>query len=145
MKRFSIVEHGYDVDEVNRFIDIVIGRLEKLNTENTMYMAKIDKLKQQLKDNTNSNVDAQKLEKAILAVQETNDRLKEVSREEARITVEEAKNNANSIIHEALIKSEKIEQERMVIENNIKVSKEKIKSLLEAQLKMIDDLDDIEL
>lgn len=145
MKRFSIVEHGYDVDEVNRFIDIVIGRLEKLNTENTMYMAKIDKLKQQLKDNTNSNVDAQKLEKAILAVQETNDRLKEVSREEARITVEEAKNNANSIIHEALIKSEKIEQERMVLENNIKVSKEKIKSLLEAQLKMIDDLDDIEL
>ena len=34
MKRFSIVENGYDVDEVNRFIDIVIGRLEKLNAEN---------------------------------------------------------------------------------------------------------------
>ena len=31
MKRFSIVENGYDIDEVNRFIDIVIGRLEKLN------------------------------------------------------------------------------------------------------------------
>ena len=33
MKRFSIVENGYDIDEVNRFIDIVIGRLEKLNAE----------------------------------------------------------------------------------------------------------------
>ena len=44
MKRFSIVENGYDVDEVNRFIDIVIGRLEKLNAENAAYVAKIDKL-----------------------------------------------------------------------------------------------------
>ena len=44
MKRFSIVENGYDIDEVNRFIDIVIGRLEKLNAENAAYVAKIDKL-----------------------------------------------------------------------------------------------------
>ena len=46
MKRFSIVENGYDIDEVNRFIDIVIGRLEKLNTENATLVAKIEKLNQ---------------------------------------------------------------------------------------------------
>ena len=46
MKRFSIVEHGYDIDEVNRFIDIVIERLEKLNTENAAYAAKLEKLNQ---------------------------------------------------------------------------------------------------
>ena len=44
MKRFSIVENGYDIDEVNRFIDIVISRLEKLNTENATLVAKIEKL-----------------------------------------------------------------------------------------------------
>ena len=102
MKRFSIVERGYDIDEVNRFIDIVIGRLEKLNTENATYLAKIDKLTEKLQEK-NSNInsyDVNKLEKAILAVQETNDKLKAVSREEARITIEEAKNNANAIIHE---------------------------------------------
>ena len=33
-----------DIDEVNRFIDIVIGRLEKLNAENAAYVAKIEKL-----------------------------------------------------------------------------------------------------
>ena len=112
MKRFSIVERGYDIDEVNRFIDIVIGRLEKLNTENATYLAKIDKLTEKLQEK-NSNInsyDVNKLEKAILAVQETNDKLKAVSREEARITIEEAKNNANAIIHEALIKAEKIVQ-----------------------------------
>ena len=73
MKRFSIVEKGYDIDEVNRFIDIVIGRLEKLNAENAAYVAKIDKLNSKLQENK-PNED--KLEKAILAVQETCDSMK---------------------------------------------------------------------
>lgn len=142
MKRFNIVENGYDIDEVNRFIDIVIGRLEKLNAENAAYVAKIDKLNSKLQE-TKPNED--KLEKAILAVQETADRMKEVSREEARIIVEEAKNNANSIVHEALIRAEKIEQDSMILEKNMKVYKERIKSLLETQLRIAEDLDKIEL
>ena len=141
MKRFSIVDHGYDIDEVNRFIDIVISRLEKLNTENATYVAKIDKLNQKLK--TDSVSDTVKLEKAILAVQETADKMKEVSREEARIIVEEAKNNANSIVHEALIKAEKIEQEKMLLEKRIKVSKEKIKNILNSELELLNELEDI--
>ncbi len=144
MKRFSIVENGYDIDEVNRFIDIVIGRLEKLNAENAAYVAKIDKLNEKLKNNT-GGLDTVKLEKAILAVQETSDKMKEVAREEARIIVDEAKNNANSIIHEALVSAEKTEYERMLLEKNVKIYKERIKSLIEAQLKLVDDLDKVEL
>ncbi len=142
MKRFSVVENGYDIDEVNRFIDIVIGRLEKLNAENAAYVAKIDKLNLKIQESRPSD---DKLEKAILAVQETADRIKEVSREEARIIVEEAKNNANAIVHEALIKAEKIEHDSMILEKNVNVYKERIKSLLDAQLKMVEDLDKIEI
>ena len=36
MKRFTVVNEGYNMEEVNRFIDIVIKRLEKLNNENAM-------------------------------------------------------------------------------------------------------------
>ena len=127
MKRFSIVEKGYDVDEVNRFIDIVIERLEKLNTENTTYAAKIERLNARIqeKENTIDGQDVKKLEKAILAVQETSDRMKEVAKEEARIIVEEAKNNANSIVHEALIKAEKTEQERILLEKNMRIYKDR--------------------
>lgn len=144
MKRFSVVEKGYDVDEVNRFIDIVIGRLEKLNAENAAYIAKIDKLNSKLQSVT-SDTDNNKLEKAILAVQETSDRMKEVAREEARIIVEEAKNNASSIVHEALVNAEKTENERILLEKNMRIYKERIKSLIEAQLKIADDLDKLEL
>ena len=116
MKRFSIVENGYDIDEVNRFIDIVIGRLEKLNTENAAYVAKIEKLNLKLQD---GKLSEDKLEKAILAVQETADRMKDIAKEEARMIVDEAKNNANSIVHEALVKAEKVEYERIALEKNI--------------------------
>ena len=143
MKRFSVVENGYDIDEVNKFIDIVIGRLEKLNAENAAYVAKIEKLNMKIKE-TNP-VDNSRLEKAIMAVQETSDKIKEMSKEEARIIVEEAKNNANTIVHEALVKAEKIEYESMVLEKNIKIYKERVKNLLEMQLQIADDLDKVEL
>lgn len=142
MKRFSVVENGYDIDEVNRFIDIVIGRLEKLNAENAAYVAKIEKLNLKLQEDKPNE---EKLEKAILAVQETADRMKEVSREEARIIVDEAKNNANSIIHEALVRAERIEHDSMILEKNMKAYKERVKSLLETQLRIAEDLDKIEL
>ena len=143
MKRFSVVENGYDIDEVNKFIDIVIGRLEKLNAENAAYVAKIEKLNMKIKE-TNP-VDNSRLEKAIMAVQETSDKIKEMSKEEARIIVEEAKNNANTIVHDALVKAEKIEYESMVLEKNIKIYKERVKNLLEMQLQIADDLDKVEL
>jgi len=142
MKRFHVVENGYDIDEVNRFIDIVIGRLEKLNAENVSYIAQIDKLNKKIHD---LSLGDNRLEKTILAVQDAADRIKEVSREEARIIIEEAKNNANSIIHEALVNAERTEQERILLEKNMRVYKERVKSLIETQLRIAEDLDKIEL
>ena len=45
MKRFKVVSNGYDMDEVNKFIDVVIKRLEKLNEENNYYLKLVDELK----------------------------------------------------------------------------------------------------
>jgi len=141
MKRFSIVEKGYDIDEVNRFIDIVIARLEKLNAENASYVDKIDKLNVRIKENS----DTTKLEKALLIVQDASDKIKEVAKEEAKIIIEEAKNNANSIIHEALVNAEKTEQERILLEKNIKMYKERVKSLIDGQLSLLDDISEIDM
>lgn len=141
MKRFSIVSNGYDINEVNRFIDIVIKRLEKLNTENEKYANEIERLK----TTNNNNFDTSKLEKAVLAIEETSDRIKASSREEARVIIEEAKNNANSIIHEALINAEKTEQERILLEKNMKIYKERIRAIITSQVNLLDDLDKVEL
>ena len=68
-----------------------------------------------------------------------------MAKQEADIIIEEAKNNANSIVHEALVKSAQIEQERMLLEKNMKIYKERIVGLIETQLKIAEDLDKIEL
>ena len=148
MKRFTVVENGYDVNEVNRFIDIVIRRLEKLNNENNEYYQKITELTKQVEElnntpqqteTTNPNIDC--LNKAILAVQETADRMKSVAKEESRMIIEDAKRNANSIVHEALVKAENTEIETAMLKKNINIYKNRMKNMLTSQLEMIDDMD----
>ena len=125
MKRFTIVQNGYNVEEVNRFIDIVIQRLEKLNNDNSLLQVKISSLEEQLKE---KKVEEVKLSEAILAAQQTSDRIKTLAREEANMIVEQAKNNANSIVHEALLNAEKTEHEAMLLKKNITVYKNRVKN-----------------
>ena len=107
MKRFSIVQTGYDINEVNRFIDIVINRLEKISNENTILSREIEKLKEEKINNEINNKD---LSRALIAVQETTDKMKEMANIEAKMIIEEAKRNASSIVHEALVSAQKIEK-----------------------------------
>ena len=142
MKRFTIVQNGYNVEEVNRFIDIVIKRLEKLNNDNSLLQVKISSLEEQLKEKT---VEAVKLSEAILAAQQTSDRIKTLAREEANMIVEQAKNNANSIVHEALLNAEKTEHEAMLLKKNITVYKNRVKNIIKSQLEIAEDLDKYDL
>lgn len=150
MKRFSIVQNGYDIDEVNRFIDIVIRRLEKLDEENKKSLAQIDKLQKELKlqnqQQQNSFVkNEDNISKALLAAQEASERMRTVAKEEARLLVEDAKRNANSIVHEALVEAAKTENEASLLRKNITVYKNRVKNILKAQLEIAEELDKIEL
>ena len=140
MKRFSIVEKGYNIDEVNSFIDIVIKRLEELSDDNNKYLLELENLKKKIDDNnlkkSNNNIDM-KVSKALIAAQETTDKMKELAREEADLIVREARENANAIIHEALIDAQKKEQELELLKKNYSVYKTKIESLVKAQLELL--------
>lgn len=142
MKRFTIVQNGYNVEEVNRFIDIVIKRLEKLNNDNSLLQVKISSLEEQLKE---KKVEEVKLSEVILAAQQTSDRIKTLAREEANMIVEQAKNNANSIVHEALLNAEKTEHEAMLLKKNITVYKNRVKNIIKSQLEIAEDLDKYDL
>ena len=142
MKRFTIVQNGYNVEEVNRFIDIVIKRLEKLNNDNSLLQVKISSLEEQLKE---KKVEEVKLSEAILAAQQTSDRIKTLAREEGNMIVQHAKNNANSIVHEALLNAEKTEHEAMLLKKNITVYKNRVKNIIKSQLEIAEDLDKYDL
>ena len=144
MKRFSIVNNGYNIEEVNEFIDLVIKRLEQLSADNSNYLIQLDELRRQVeieknKDKETNNIDTEnKVTKALIAAQETTDKMKELAKEEADLILREAKENANAIIHEALIDAEKKEQEYELLKKDYNVYKTKIETLVKAQLELLE-------
>jgi cell division initiation protein len=145
MKRFNIVQNGYDVNEVNRFVDIVIKRLETMNNENMALKKENANLKGQLEKKSNTEMSEEKFSQAIIAIQETSDKMKELAKAESKMIIEDAKRNANSIVHEALVTAEKTENEANLLRKNINVYKNRVTSLIKAQLEIADDLDKIDL
>ena len=57
MKKFSIVEKGYNQKEVNEFLDIVINRLEKVVAENNKLNLQIEELKKEFNNLFNNSVE----------------------------------------------------------------------------------------
>lgn len=144
MKRFSIVNNGYNIEEVNNFIDIVITKLEKLSADNNNYLMQLEQLKKQVANANNSNTKnypnmEDKVSKALIAAQETTDKMKELAKEEANLIIKEAKENANAIVHEALVNAQKTEQQNELLKKNYNVYKAKIESLIKAQLQLLED------
>ena len=133
MKRFSIVNNGYNIEEVNQFIDMVIKKLERLSEDNNNYLMQLETLKKQ----SNQNTDV-KVAKALIAAQETTDKMKELARTEADLIVKEAKDNASAIVHEALVSAQKTEQELEMLKKSYSVYKTKMESLIKGQLSLLE-------
>lgn len=134
MKRFSIVNNGYNIDEVNNFIDVVIKKLEKLSEENNNYLHQLEEIKKE----RSVGVDL-KVSKALLAAQETTDKMKELAKAEAELIVKEAKDNASAIVQEALVNAQKTEQDYQLLKKKYNVYKSRVESLVKAQLELLEE------
>ena len=147
MKRFSIVNNGYNINEVNEFIDVVIKKLEQLSADNNNYLTQLDELRRQVEieknKQPNNSIDT-KVTKALIAAQETTDKMKELDKEESDLIIREAKENANAIIHEALIDAEKKQQEYELLKKDYNVFKVKVESLVKAQLELLENNKEID-
>ena len=85
MKRFTIKESGYDIEEVNKFVDIVIRKLEMLNNENITYKNKIVSLEKKLEDV--GSID-KKLSSAILAADDAAEQMKKLAKAESTMMLQ---------------------------------------------------------
>lgn len=154
MEKFSRTLHGYNPDEVNEFLDEVIAKVEKMVESNRQKNEEILYLKSELnKQKMNQDVidKAKKyddleatLNKAIVMAEDTGEHIRRVAKQERDLILEEAKKNASIIINDALVRSEKIEYEASLLRKNIIMFKRKLKTNLEEQLKLVDDIEVIE-
>jgi cell division initiation protein len=85
------------------------------------------------------------LNRAVVMAEEASSKYKESSLNESDLIITEAKKNANRIVNDALLKAETIEAESQRLRRNIVTYKRRIRSIIEEQMTLIDDLDKVDL
>ena len=151
MEKFNRTLRGYDPEEVNAFVDQVIGQVEKMVSEGKIKDAKIKELKSLEVENARLKEKIAQYErmegtlnKAILMAQKTSDQIKTNAHRESEIILEDAKRNASRIVNEALLRAEKTEMEANMLKRNINIFKRRLRSIIEQQLEMVNDIEKVD-
>lgn len=142
MDKFHYEANGYNRSEVNAFIERVIRETEGIINKCQEQKDEIKELKDKLES---YKVLEDSINKSIVNAEKTSDNIKRLAREEANVIVSDAKNNASRIVNDALIRSERIEQQADVLERNIKIFKRKLKIIVEQQLAVVEEIEVLDL
>ena len=152
MDKFNRTLRGYDPEEVNLFLDQIIARVELMVSDIKKKDAKIKELESILegsKDDREKLAQYERMEdtlnRAIIMAQKTSDQLKMAAHRESEIMLDDAKKNASRIVNEALLRAEKIEDDAMTLKRNVNIFKRRLRSIIESQLEVIDEIDSVEL
>ena len=145
MRKFKRSFGGYDVNEVNTFVDGVIKQVETILKEEARIKQDITSKDLRIKELEEAvekyqNVERQ-LNASILRAEENGEYLKRLAKTEGDAIINEARKNANRIISDALIRAEKTEYETQMLKKNISLFKSRVRTMLNQQLDIIDDLD----
>lgn len=152
MGKFTIREHGYDIKEVNSFLDQVINQVERMVKD----IKKKDDFIKSLSVMENDNKRLKEklaqyermegtLNRAIIMAEKTSEQIRTAAQKESEIIITDAKRNANRIVNDALLKAEKTEMEADMLKRNVSIFKKRLRGIVEAQLEVIDDIEKIEM
>ena len=145
-KTFGVKFRGYDANEVEEFLDIVVRDYEDLVRLNHDQEVKIQALEERL-----NYFDEMKdsLSQSVLIAQDTAERVKQAANErsenivrqaeqDAQHLVDEAKQKANEILRHATDNAKKVAVETEELKNKTRVFHQRLKSTIESQLSIID-------
>ena len=142
MEKFSISNRGYNVEEVNKFVNEVVLEVESMIKKMKEKDQKINELTRTIEKYSNIETT---LNKTILMAEDTSNQMKKLAKEEADNLINDAKKNASRIVYEALMEAEKTELEHIRLKRNIVIFKKKLKMLLENQMDLIDEIEHIDM
>ena len=148
-KTFSTRFRGFDPEEVDEFLDIVVRDYEDLVRSNHDKDLHIKSLEDRL-----SYFDEMKdsLSQSVLIAQDTAERVKQAAAErsnniihqaeqDAQRLLEEAKYKANEILRQAADNAKKVAVETEELKNKSRVFHQRLKSTIESQLAIVESSD----
>ncbi len=138
MDNFNQSQMGYDKREVNEFVDYVIKKTEE----------NIDTIKSQNEEIRRLNLELEKYKRMESSYQYLNTQteyttteIKRLAEQQADLIIKEAKDNASRIVNDALIKAQKIQNDKELLNKNIIICKKKIRNALMEQLDLIEEIE----
>lgn len=142
MKKFSKELNGYNKQEVNQFLSDVIVQMEAT-------IKKIEKQQSEITNLKNQIIHYQDIERslnlALTNAMEVGENIRKEAKHEANIIVDEAHRNANRIVNDALIRSERLEIKNQTMERNLRIFKNKLRKIVEQQLEVVEEIEILEI
>lgn len=146
---------GYDAEDVMKYLNEVMKRLAEIESDNSLknkqlynYDIEVRRLQQEnlnLKNQVNYYKQIEStLNNSMIMIKNTGEQIRNNALKEREVIISDAKNNASRILNDALIKAEKIEIEANNLRKNVIVYKNKLRSLLQIQFDMIDDIEKVD-
>ena len=129
---------GYNKNQVDEFVEVVVKEFEKYYRENIELKDRITVLNESLK---NFKAMEESLQNTLLFAQSTADDITKNAKQKAETITEEARLNAASILSETNAQRMEAEQKLGEIRNQYKAFKAKYEALLQAEMKLLEDLD----
>lgn len=135
-KRFTKTLKGYNVDEVDDFLDQVTLEYEKLYKESAEHKEKFDQLNKELE---HYKTVEHTLQSTLLMAQSTAEDIKAMAQKQADQIIDEAKKEAQKMV-EGVNKDEvEIRRKTEELKKQFDVYKAKMEALLISQLELLQD------
>ena len=135
-------------DDVMKYLNEVMNRLAQIESENSLkdkrlynYDLEVRRLQNQI--NYYKSIESS-LNNSMAMVRNTGEQIKNNALKEREVIINDAKGIASRILNDALIKAERVNMETDKLKRDVSIYKNKLRSLLQIQFDMIDDIEKID-
>ena len=143
-------------DDVMKYLGEVMNRLSQIESENSLkdrqlynFDLEVKRLQQE-NLNLSNQVSYYKQIEATLnnsmnMIRSTGEQIRNNALKEREVIIADAKNNASRILNDALMRAERVSMETDKVKKDLIIYKNKVRSIIECQLEMIDDIEKIDI
>lgn len=140
MERFNSSFKGYNIEEVNRFVDEMTREYSSIIDKLKSKDEEIDRLKREIQ-----NLETKANQNSIGMIYNANEEITRLAKNEAKTIIDDAKKNASRIVNDALLEAERIELKAEQLRRNMVVFKRRMRTIVKSQLETIDDIEEVKL
>lgn len=137
-KDFKRGFRGYDMDEVDTFLDAIREDYEKIYKLNSTFKEQVIVLKEKVEHYTNME---STLQNTLVLAQTAAQQAKENSEKQAKIMIKEAEREADILIKEAEKRVSEINKEYEFTKQQFKAFKSRFRGMVESQLETIESIE----